>query len=265
MTKDQLAAGAGALIHETRADVLAPWFGESHVRAIRDANVALLGLDLQFFRSDDAKIRFDREFLEAWKINLSNPLYDFGRIIAVREMAERGRRFIDLACGLGYGLERLAQMAPGCDILAVDKSADMLAEARRVIYPGATVRFVLRDLNLGLPPVRAGSVDGVLFNGAFHFIEDKPARLREIARALRPGGLLVIGHCFSFSGFPDEAMHRFYFAMLEDESYPIPFAALESMVANAGFTPYKTYHRGSHSYLLAERNSASLADLGEAS
>jgi len=265
LSTEQLSVGAGVLIHETRSDLLEPWFGDAHVRTIRDANVALLGRDLRFFRSDHAKIRFDRDFLDAWKINLSNPLYDFGRIIAVREMAERGRRFLDLACGLGYGVESLAQMAPGCTVLAVDKSPDMLAEARRATYPGATVRFVRHDLNLGLPPVRAGSIDGVLFNGSFHFIKDKAARLDEIARALRPGGLLVIGHCFSFSGFADEAMHRFYFAMLEDESYPVAFDRLKQMVAAAGFSPAKTYHRGSHSYLLAERNATPSAACGVAS
>lgn len=240
--------------YRPRLDVLAPWFGERHVDLIRSSNRALLGHDLSFFRSPSVRIRFDRSFLDAWRTNLTNPLYEFGRVLAVRELVARGRRFLDLAGGLGYGSERLAQLAPdGCEIVLVDKSAEFLAEARLVVYPGARVRFVEHDLNRGLPPLAEGSFDGVLFNGSFHFIEDKAARLREIRRVLRPGGLLVLGHCFCENGFADEPMHRLYFSLLEDASWPVPFAALRSMVADAGFAEVRQYHRGSHSYLLAER------------
>ena len=234
--------------------VLEPWFGEEHAELIHASNRSLLGDDLSFFRSETASIRFDAGFLDAWRINLSNPLYEFGRVVAVREMVRCGRRFLDLAGGLGYGAQRLAEFSPeGCEIVVVDKSEDFLREARLVVYPGATVRFVARDLNLGLPPLGAASFDGVLFNGAFHFISDKARRLREIHRVLRPGGLLVIGHCFCRSDFDDEPMHDLYFSMMADEAWPISFDALRSLVADHGFHEFRHYHRGSHSYLLAER------------
>jgi SAM-dependent methyltransferase len=240
--------------YQPRYDVLAPWFGERHVDLIRSSNRALIGDDLGFFRSPSTRIRFDRGFLDAWRTNLTNPLYEFGRLIAVRELVARGRRFLDLAGGLGYGSERLAQLSPdGCDIVLVDKSAEFLAEARLVVYPAARVRFVERDLNSGLPPLAPASFDGVLFNGSFHFIADKAARLREIHRVLRPGGLLVLGHCFCESGFADEPMHRLYFSLLADPAWPISFEALRSLVADAGFAELRTFHRGSHGYLLAER------------
>jgi SAM-dependent methyltransferase len=251
--RSNLAAGDGAAFHQVRSDVLASWFAEPRIKAIRQLNVKFLGANLQYFRSTEKMRSFGGDYLDTWKLNLNNPLYEFGRLVAVRELASCGRRFLDLACGMGIGAERLAQFAPSAEILCVDKSTAMLAEAKRRIYPNAKVQFIHRDLNDGLPPVRSASIDGVLFNGAFHFILDKAARMREMAAAVRPGGLLVIGHCFCTNGFADEAMHHFYFSTLSDRAHVISFSALKTLASENGFKPFKEYHRGSHSYLLAER------------
>lgn len=239
--------------YQPRYQILKPWFGERHVELIRSSNRRLLGEKLEFFRSPSVKIRFDRSFLDAWRTNLTNPLYEFGRVVAVRHLVARGRRFLDLASGLGYCAQRLAEFSSGgCEIICIDRSPDMLREAQRLVYPGAKVRFMLWDLNDGLPPLPTRWFDGVMFTGAFHFIEDKQARLREIHQVLRPGGILAIGHCFCRSNFEDEPMHDFYFSMVENTSWPIRFQELRSMVTDTGFQELHRYHRGSHSYLLAE-------------
>lgn len=241
-------------VRAPRLDDLTPWFGARHADLIRSSNLALLGDQLQFYRSETTRIRFDRSFLDAWQINLTNPLYEFGRELAVRELVRYGRRFLDLASGLGHGAERLAELCPdGCTIVCVDKSADFIELARAKSYPRADVRFIHQDLNDGLPPLDEGPFDGVLFNGSFHFIRDKRAMLSRLFRALRPGGLLVIGHCFCRSGFADEAMHDLYFSLVADESYIDRFDDLRSLAADSGFRETRQYHRGSHSYLLAER------------
>ncbi|WP_242910562.1 class I SAM-dependent methyltransferase [Actinomadura terrae] len=245
-------------------DKLDFWYGEGHAELIRNGNKAMLGDDLSFLRTPDAAIKFNGEYETAWRTNLQNPLYDFGRMLAVREMTARGNRFLDLACGPGFGAVRLAEFSESaCTVLGVDKSTDFLEIARTNLYPGAQVSFIERDLNTGLPPLMPGSFDGVLFNGAFHFIEDKPARLREIWRALRPGGVFALGHCFSYSGFADQAMHDFYFSLLKDKAYILPWSTLKDLVSEAGFTIYKEFHRGSHSHLIAERPLNEVADTAE--
>jgi SAM-dependent methyltransferase len=253
LDRQHLVKGAGAALRNVKSDVLEPWFGDGHVNRIRDLNTKFLGRNLSYFFQSEKQREFGGDYLSTWKMNLTNPLYEFGRLLAVRELSKCGTRFLDLACGLGYGTERLAQMVRGASILGVDKSTDMLREARAAIYPGAKVKFIQRDLNTGLPPIAPNSIDGILFNGAFHFIHDKRTRLQEMAASLRLGGLLVIGHCFCQSGFSDESMHRFYFSTLSDRSYLITFEELRGLLSETGFKPYKEYHRGSHSYLIAER------------
>jgi SAM-dependent methyltransferase len=242
--------------YRPRSEAIAEWFGDGHADNIRASNKGLLGPDLGFLRSKTAAVEFNAAYERAWRTNLENPLYEFGRLACVRELVARGNRFLDLACGPGYGARRLAELSRGpCEIVGVDKSRDFLASARSGWYPGARTTFIERDLNTGLPPLRPGAFDGILFNGAFHFIADKRSMLRSLWRVLRPGGLLAIGHCFSRSGFADERMHDFYFSLLADRSFVLPWSRLQTEVVDAGFALTREFHRGSHSYLLAERTS----------
>ncbi|MQA24884.1 MAG: methyltransferase domain-containing protein [Micromonosporaceae bacterium] len=215
----------------------------------------LLGHDLSFLKTDAAdKVPFGRRLLSTsgmdWKYLLTEPVYDLGRLKAVRDLANYGSRFLDLACGPGFGTQRLAEVVVGgCEVVGVDMSNEMLEEARRVIYSGAKATFILRDLNTGLPPLQENSFDGILFNGAFHFIQDKRARLLEMYRVLRPGGGLVLAHNFGRSGLNDESTWEFYFALLKAEIYPIEFEDLRIMLSDTGFVEYDQYHRGSFSYI----------------
>jgi SAM-dependent methyltransferase len=237
---------------------LSEWYDERHLERIRQSNFEFFGRDLSFLRRPGEALRFDGQYEQVWRTNLTNPLYEFGRLLCVRELvADNATRFLDLACGMGFGTGRLAEYADGpARITGVDRSADFLDIARRGDYGTASTDFVERDLNTGLIPVAGGSIDGILFNGAFHFVRDKKALLVQMWRALRPGGRLAIGHCFSRSGFADERMHNFHFSLLENVSWPLPWTELVELVGHCGFEVYKQFHRGSHSYLVARRDAA---------
>ncbi|MBK6898089.1 MAG: class I SAM-dependent methyltransferase [bacterium] len=100
---------------------------------------------------------------------------------------------VDLGCGAGRHLSPLA--AHGAWGLALDLSADLLAEAAR--SPGAValppVRADMRHL-----PLRDGSCAAVLslFTsfGYFGDLDDHAPLLREIARVLAPGGRWCLDH-----------------------------------------------------------------------
>ncbi len=101
----------------------------------------------------------------------------------------RGRAILDLACGSGAFLENLAATFPRARIMGVDLSEPYLQEARR--------RSGVRSLSLANAehlPFADASLDAVTCIYLFHELPPRVrgAVAREIARVLKPGGLLAL-------------------------------------------------------------------------
>jgi demethylmenaquinone methyltransferase / 2-methoxy-6-polyprenyl-1,4-benzoquinol methylase len=75
----------------------------------------------------------------------------------------------------------------GCDVVGLDQSPEMLAEARRVLGPA--VRLVEgRAERLPFPD---DSFDAVTFTYLLRYVDDPGATLRELARVIRSGGTMA--------------------------------------------------------------------------
>lgn len=104
------------------------------------------------------------------------------------------RRVIDLGCGPGVLLGRIASWNPGTDFVGVDLSEGMLALANQRAGRPANVRFERGDMTR-LEGFADGSVDGVISSVALHHLPDQAALDRcfeSVARVLRPGGALCL-------------------------------------------------------------------------
>jgi ubiquinone/menaquinone biosynthesis C-methylase UbiE len=92
-------------------------------------------------------------------------------------------RVLDLAAGTGKLTATLVEL--GADVVAIDLSEPMLA-ILRAKFTGVDVRVGTAEAT-GLP---ASDVDAVLIGSALHWF-DRPSADLEIARVLRPGGVVA--------------------------------------------------------------------------
>ena len=94
-----------------------------------------------------------------------------------------GERILDLGCGTGQLAAEIA--ARGAHVTGVDRSPEMVAEARKK-FPA--LRFVVGDAR-ALPFGEA--FDAVFSNAALHWIPEALPVVQGISRALKPGGRFV--------------------------------------------------------------------------
>lgn len=116
-----------------------------------------------------------------------------------------GRRLLELGCG--YGRLSLALADDFAEILGLDVSGEMIAEARRRAAGRPHLRFA-RTAGGDLAGVASGSVDTLLAADVFPYLVSAgsaPRHVAEAARVLSPGGALVILN-YSYRG--DDARDR---------------------------------------------------------
>ena len=95
-------------------------------------------------------------------------------------------RILDAGCGTGGLIRRLAPAHPGWTWTGIDLSAVACEAARE--RTGADIRLgSVTELPFG-----DGSFDAVVSCDVLYHVEDDGAALREAARVLRPGGLIVV-------------------------------------------------------------------------
>jgi trans-aconitate 2-methyltransferase len=99
-------------------------------------------------------------------------------------------RVLDAGCGTGRVTERLAERLPAGQVVALDASPAMIAEARRRLARfGDRITYLVADLGQPLP--LSEPVDAILSTATFHWVADHAALFRNLAAVLRPGGRLV--------------------------------------------------------------------------
>jgi SAM-dependent methyltransferase len=104
----------------------------------------------------------------------------------------RGARILDVPCG--YGRHAAALARRGFRVVGVDLSRAMIAEGRRRFTEGPRLRFRRADMRrLGFDEEFDAVVNLYTSFGYFTTAENQ-AVLRRMARALKPGGRLLIDH-----------------------------------------------------------------------
>ncbi|QSB16415.1 class I SAM-dependent methyltransferase [Natronosporangium hydrolyticum] len=132
---------------------------------------------------------FAAGFLEHARDGACNAHYDRPAVLAALGPVA-GLTVLDLGCGPGlYAAELLARGA--ARVVGVDVSPEMVRLARAEVATDAAT-FHCQDLQSPLSWAADGEFDAAVMPLVIHHLDDRVAALREAARALRPGGRLVV-------------------------------------------------------------------------
>lgn len=157
----------------------------------------------------------------------------------LQDRNQRELRGLDVGCGTGRLLATLHGAWPGMKLTGIDLSAPYLAEARRLI--GRTARVKLDEAAAEALPFDDASLDLVVSSFLLHELpkEIRAQALAEMARVLKPGGLVVIvdslqkGDRPEWDGLLDLFPHYFHEPYYSD----YVTGSLEAWCATAGLVP----------------------------
>lgn len=150
----------------------------------------------------------------------SAPAQDLQALIPARDY----RSVVDLGCGTGEQARQLAGRFPAAQVLGLDSSAEMLAQATEK-QAAPNLRFEQGDI-VGL----TGEYDLIYANASLQWLPDHPALLARLWARLRPGGVLAV----QVPANHDHPSHRLLTETAQD------FAA-----ELGGFTRFGTAHGAS--------------------
>jgi ubiquinone/menaquinone biosynthesis C-methylase UbiE len=109
-----------------------------------------------------------------------------------RTIARVGRgisgRLLDVGCGTGVLLEKVAQTRPELELFGIDPVPAMIEQAKQKLNGRATLQIGAAEAI----PFGDGFFDVVVSSNVFHFIREPKRALREIKRVLAPRGFLVV-------------------------------------------------------------------------
>ncbi|SDL65830.1 Trans-aconitate methyltransferase [Catalinimonas alkaloidigena] len=123
-----------------------------------------------------------------WQPHLYNDkhafVYHYGESLIDLLAPQPGERVLDLGCGSGQLTAQLAER--GCEVVGIDSSADMIADAQAK-FPH--LRFLVADAaNFQLAP----KFDAIFSNAVLHWVTDYQNAIRCLWENLRPGGRIVV-------------------------------------------------------------------------
>lgn len=160
------------------------------------------------------------------------------------------RTVVDIGCGGGKAVKRLASLAPEAVVYGVDRSPlcveRAVRENRKSVAAG---RVVIRSGSAGALPFPDGSVDVATAVETVYFWEDWQAAFRDVRRVLKPGGIFAVV-CDMVDDDGAGPAHYREVTRLIEMRIPNP-VQLERELADAGFTRVIIYRHPEEKWLCA--------------
>lgn len=195
---------------------------------------------------DGTAARFVGSIPAVYDTHLGPLLFHFSAADLAKRVGDAlpdAKRVLEVACGTGISTEYLWRgLNSATEIIATDLNEAMLAyaEAKR----GALNNVSYRQADAQALPFEDGSFDAVVCQFGIMFMPDKAQAFAEMARVLRPGGLLAFNVWDSFEHNRVAGLAREIIASFFDNNPPdfltVPFGfydiePIRGLIAGAGF------------------------------
>jgi len=149
---------------------------------------------------------YDSRELERLPADVTARFAGVGNPHAIAPIAA-GATVVDVGCGGGMDLLLAAlHVGPSGRAIGVDMTAEMRAQAAAGARMLALANVDVREGDATQLPVDDGSVDVVISNGVLNLVPRKDRAIAEIARAVKPGGLVQIADIVIGEELPDSAL-----------------------------------------------------------
>jgi SAM-dependent methyltransferase len=160
----------------------------------------------------------------------------------------RSDTIIEVGCGGGVFMRRA--LASGCTAIAIDHSADMVANTLRLSAGAARHgRLTAFQADAAKLPVADCCADKVYCLNAFFFFPEPAASIAEMARVLKPGGTLCL--ITSPPEFRDQ-IAKFSRSMADSMRFDTP-DTLSDWARQAGLEPIDTRQASNAGFLFIAR------------
>ena len=215
-----------------------------------------------------SQLEFDRRLVERLeRLYATRDVQRRRELVRAALGARPGDRVLDVGCGPGfYVTELLEAVGREGSVVGVDVSADMLAVAAKRAEGHGNVEF--HEADATSLPVPDATFERALCVQVLEYVRDVPAALREMHRALRPGGRVLVWDVdwatVSWHAIDRQLMRRVLAAWDQHLTHPSAPRTLAAQLRDAGFADIRMdAHAFATAELIADAYGGSLVPLLE--